>query len=75
MTATATAKRYTLSQSMTGFLKINGKPASEKINGFFRMTTDSLQSWRKDDKDRFEYLMIEAGLANEAKVILSAANA
>ena len=64
--------KYTLSQSITGSLKINGKPASEKINGFFRMTTDSLESWRKDDKDRFESLMSEAGLAKEAKVILAA---
>ena len=73
MSNTARAKHYKLSQSITGSLKINGKPASEKINGFFRMTTDSLQSWRQDDKDRFKSLMIDAGLAKEAKVILSAA--
>lgn len=72
MTNTKTMK-YTLTQSITGSLKINGKPASEKINGFFRVTTDSLQSWRNDDKDRFKLLMIDAGLAKEAEVILSAA--
>jgi hypothetical protein len=62
-----------LSQDHGGNLLINGKRVGELINGLFRVTTDSLEFWRVDSKERFLGMMKEHGLEKEARAILAKA--
>jgi len=51
-------------------LLINGKRVGPAINMAFRVTTDSLEFWRDDMKERFACILKEQGKAAEAKAIL-----
>lgn len=70
-----TAKQIkTITQDFNGNLCVNGKRVGDSINMAFRVTTDSLEFWRDDAKERFAYLMGEQGKAVAAKAILDFVN-